>query len=194
MNVNELKITQDEYIAGLQSGNEYYFSRLVSEYRKYVLNICYKFLFNREDAEDTAQEVFTEIYLSVGSFRKEASLATWIYRIAVRKSLDLIRKKKRKKRIDSLKSLVNLADVPDIADINSRLPDEELNNRQTLELLQKSIDSLPETQRTAFVLSKMEDMSVREIAQVMKTTESSVIALIHRAKKRLQSDMEKKLK
>jgi RNA polymerase sigma-70 factor (ECF subfamily) len=82
------------------------FKVLVELYRDRVLNTCYRFIFNREDAEDIAQEVFIEVHRSITAFREESKLSTWIYRIAVTKSIDFIRKTKRKKRMAKLKSLV----------------------------------------------------------------------------------------
>ncbi len=79
------------------------FRSLVAEHQEMVINTCYRFVFNREDAEDLAQDVFIEVYRSLEQFREEARLSTWIYRIAVTKSLDHLRRLKRKKTVQLIK-------------------------------------------------------------------------------------------
>ena len=85
----------DNLIENLKKGDINSFRILVNEHQRKVLNTCYRFLNNKEDAEDLTQEVFLEVYKSISSFRGESKISTWIYRIAVTKSLDFIRKKKR---------------------------------------------------------------------------------------------------
>lgn len=186
MRLNHGKISDEEFITGLQSGNEYFFSLLMDRYKTYVLNICYKFLFNREDAEDTAQEVFAEIYLSIAKFRRDSSLSTWIYQVAVRKSLDLIRKKNRKKRIGFLKNLVGIEEAADEPSGNEYMPDEILNTKQMLDIFRAAMEKLPESQRIAFALSKMEDMNIKEITGIMNLSEQAVVSILHRAKVNLR--------
>jgi len=81
------------------------FKSLVESYQEKVRNTCFRFVNNREDAEDVAQEVFIQVFELLAHFRQEAQISTWIYRIAVNKSLDFIRKKKRKKRFAQIISL-----------------------------------------------------------------------------------------
>ena len=66
--------------------------QLYELYARAMFNICYRMMNNREDAEDIAQEVFLEVYQSIGRFREEAKLSTWIYQIAVTKWLDFLNK------------------------------------------------------------------------------------------------------
>jgi len=68
------------------------FRTIVETHQEKVRSTCFRFLNNREDADDAAQEVFVQVYESLSHFRKESELSTWIYRIAVNKSLDLLRK------------------------------------------------------------------------------------------------------
>ncbi|MCP4180314.1 MAG: RNA polymerase sigma factor [bacterium] len=87
------------------------FRQLMESYKDKVVNTCYGFLHNREDAEDVAQEVFIEVYLSYHKFRGKSSISTWIYRIAINKSLDVCRKRSAKKRIAFLKNLLYIDNV-----------------------------------------------------------------------------------
>ena len=74
------------------------FKSLVEIHQEKVRNTCFRFVKNSEDADDVAQEVFIQVYESLDKFRNEAEISTWIFRIAVNKSLDFLRRKKRKKR------------------------------------------------------------------------------------------------
>lgn len=168
------------------------FSTIVAEHQDMVLNTCYRFVLNREDAEDIAQEVFLEAYRSLDSFRKESKLSTWIYRIAVTKSLDHLRKKKRKKRFSSLKRVIGVNDpVEEVSLPSQETPAEIFTGSEKTEILQNALDSLPDNQKTAFLLSKYDGYSNQEIADILHTTVSAVESLVHRAKKNLQKKLEK---
>ena len=101
----------EDFILKLKAGDKAAFNLLVSSYSKKVLNTCYRFLLNKELAEDISQEVFIEVFQSIHSFRADAKLSTWIYRIAVTKSLDEIKKNNRKKRMVSIGKILHLDDV-----------------------------------------------------------------------------------
>lgn len=171
----------------LQSGAEGAFHRLVEEHQHQVINTCYRFLGNKEDAEDVAQEVFIEVYRSIGGFRREAQLSTWIYRIAVTRSLDFIRRRNRKKRLGSVRALLGWSDQAEKLPAPARSsPAHDLEHQERRRILQRALDALPEGQRVAITLSKMDGFSNREIAGIMGTSVASVEALIHRAKENLR--------
>lgn len=177
----------DEYhhIHLLQQGDEHSFRKLVSDYASKVFNTSIGIIQNQHDAEDVTQEVFTEIFQSISKFKGESKLSTWIYRITVSKSLEFLRKKKRKKRFGFIQELFaddsSLIVVPDFYH-----PGVQLENKERAKILFAAIQKLPENQKTAFVLSKIEDLSYAEIADVMKTSLSSVESLLFRAKQNLQ--------
>jgi len=177
--------------SAIQSKEEL-FRSLVAEHQEMVINTCYRFVFNREDAEDLAQDVFIEVFRSLEQFREEAKLSTWIYRIAVSKSLDHLRRLKRKKRFSSLKRVIGLDDpTEDIADSNSNNPSEALAGNEQSAILQEALNRLPESQKAAFLLSKQEGFSNLEIADILKVSVSAVESLVHRAKKSLHDKLYK---
>lgn len=142
---------------------------------------------HQHDAEDVTQEVFAEIFQSILQFKGEAKLSTWIYRIAVSKSLEFLRKKNRKKRFGFMQGLFGNDDLSPIKHVSDFYhPGVQLENKERAKILFAAIDKLPENQKTAFVLSKMEDLSYDEIAEIMKTSLSSVESLMFRAKQNLQ--------
>jgi len=181
---------EKEQINRLKAGNEDSFKRLVELYKDNVLNTCYHFLHNELDAEDLAQEVFIEVFRSIDHFRENAQLSTWIYRIAVNKSLDFVRKKKRKKRFSFVVSLAGFGEeekeLPLPAPSN---PQTDLEQKERIQILNQAISSLPENQKVAITLSKYEGFSNKEIAEIMDTSVSAVESLIHRAKNNLQKKL-----
>jgi RNA polymerase sigma-70 factor (ECF subfamily) len=161
----------------------------VELHQERVVNTCYRFVFVREDAEDIAQEVFIEAYRSIPDFRGESKLSTWIYRIAVAKSLDFIRKRKRKKRLGFMRALRGGDLIERLPAPPGSLPDAEMERRERHRVLQDALSALPENQRTAITLSKYHEFSGREIAEIMGTTLSAVDSLIHRAKAKLRKKL-----
>jgi len=177
---------ESDLISRLQAGDTRSFAELVEAYQERVINVCFAFTHNRQDAEDVAQEVFIEIFQAIHDFRGEAKLGTWINRIAINRSLDLLRKKKRKKRTAQLRSLFALAGSAEEppAQENS-LPDYSVEQKERAQILYKAVKSLPENQGIAITLSKYQDYDNSEIAEIMGITLSAVVSLLHRARKNL---------
>jgi len=175
----------------LKSGGTAAFKDLVELHQDLVLNICYRFLHNRQDAEDMAQEVFLQAHRSISRFRGDAKLSTWLYRIAVSKSLDFIRMKNRKKRFSSIKNVLGISGTggEDIPSPEGANPDTVAERKERLQILQEALNTLPENQRIAITLSKYEGFSQQEIADVLGTTVSAVESLIHRAKQNLKKKL-----
>jgi RNA polymerase sigma factor (sigma-70 family) len=175
-------------IMALKAGDEETFREVVRSHQDRVYRTCYGFLRNPQEADDAAQEVFIEVFNSVKNFREEAQLSTWIHRIAVTKSIEAIRRKRRKKRLAFL--------VPDRGrDVTQEQiqdpslagnPVAVLENAEREKTLKQALDSLPDSQRVAFTLHQVEGMSYAEISKVMGNSLSAVESLIHRAKTNLQ--------
>jgi RNA polymerase sigma-70 factor (ECF subfamily) len=175
-------------IEALKAGREDAFRVLVNTFQDRVFNTCLGFLENREEAEDAAQETFMEVYRSLRNFREEAKLSTWIYRIAVSKSLLAIRRKRRKKRFAlfvSQRDDGGIEEAPDNATAANH-PLAQLENKEDAEILYAAMGKLAESQRIAFTLNKIEGLRYEEIAEVMNVSLSSVESLVHRAKMNLQ--------
>ena len=166
------------------------FKSVVTEYQEKVRNTCFRFVNHPDDADDLAQEVFIQVYESVHRFRGQAELSTWIYRIAVNKSLDFLRRKKRKKRFAHVISLFGgFDDDQDIPVSDGKDPYEELQTEERRQILNQALDKLPENQRTAIVLIKYQGFSSKEVADIMDVSVTAVEGLVHRAKKNLQKSL-----
>lgn len=183
---NEQKLVQE-----LKAGSEQAFRTLIDLYQNKALSTCLGFIPNMQDAEDIVQEVFVEVYRSIGNFKEESKLSSWIYRIAVNKCLETIRYKKRKKRKAFFQSLVGIQESNgnDVArEFNH--PGVLLENKERTSVLFSKIAELPENQRIVFTLCKIDDLSYKEAAEIMNTSVSSVESLMFRAKKNLQKFLE----
>ena len=185
-----------ELIKNLKNGNDESFRIIVDKYQRLILNSCYRFVYNRETAEDLTREVFIEVYRSINMFRNDSKLSTWIYRIAISKSLDYLKSRKRKKRFANSKSLFENEDMIGSTSLKDEIqaPDEQspeklLDNDDRIKVLSLALDCLPENQRIAFTLSKYDEFSYKEIADVLGITISSVESLIHRAKVNLRKKL-----
>lgn len=184
-------MTDQELILQITRNNDHSaFAVLVDRYQKMVLNTCKGFVNSYSDAEDLAQEVFIELFESLPEFRHESKLSTWIYRIAVNKSLNFIRKKKRESIFSSLGSIFESSEKQQPKDIKDPTSFDEADRRINTSELHKSlkaaINKLPENQKIAFILNKYQDLSYKEVAEVMDVTLSSVESLLFRAKSNLQ--------
>lgn len=174
-------------VKGIKAGESGAFKKLVERYQARVVNTCYSFLHDREDAEEVAQDVFLEVYRSISSFREQAKLSTWIYRISTTKSLDRVRKKKRKKRFARFVGIIGLDDPAERVPAPRRSePSVALEEEERFRILRETIDILPVNQKIALTLSSFENRSYSEIASIMGTTVSAVESLIHRGKKNLR--------
>lgn len=189
-------VSQDELdlIERLKRGDESAFRILVEQYQDLVYNTALGIVQNESDAEDVAQEVFIQVYRSIGSFKSEAKLSTWIYRITTTRALDLLRARKSKKRFGLLKRLWETAEespMENIQDFNH--PGVSLERKEEAAQLMTAIAQLPENQKVAFVLHKLEGLSYLEIAEVMGNTLPAVESLMHRARINLRKILEKKI-
>lgn len=167
------------------------FQNLVETLQEKVRSTCFRYVNNTDDADDIAQEVFIQVYESMSKFREEAQMSTWVYRIAVNKSLDFLRSKKRKKRFGQLTSLFkSTAEDEEIIEIPSYdTPEQQLEDKERKEVLDWALSKLPENQRTAIILSRYENFSNKEITKIMDLSLSAVEALMHRAKKNLKNQL-----
>jgi RNA polymerase sigma-70 factor (ECF subfamily) len=178
-------LTEQDLITGLKEGNTLAFKELVANYQLPVINTCLGIVQNRHDAEDLTQDVFVEIFRSVASFRADSKLSTWIYRIAVNKSLNFVRKQKKRRWISSLEDFLKVKTEPETSGYGIS----ELERSETGREIHQALASLPENQRIAFTLNKYDELSYKEIAEVMNLSVPSVESLIHRAKQGLQKKL-----
>ena len=141
-------------------------------------------------AEDISQEVFVTVYKSILSFNEKSSISTWIYRITVNKCLDHLRAKKRQKRSGFLSQLLNLDNGEPLEGAADFIhPGVVLENREKSKFLFKAINALPDNQKTVFVLTYVEDLPQKEVAEIMNLSLKAVESLLQRAKSNLRKEL-----
>ena len=174
---------EEELIRKIQQGDSRAFGEIVARYEKKVYNLGLKFLHNREDAEDILQETFLSVFKSIKNFKGKSSLSTWIYKIAVNNALMRIRKRENREFVDLDDYTIDFG--KDYSDVAPDIPVEPLN-----ELLQKEfkdkldtyIDSMPENYKSVFLLRDMENLSTKEVSEILGISQPAVKSNLHRAR------------
>jgi len=180
------------WINELATGGVNALEKIYAHYSAKVFNTVLSYVKNQEDAEEVHQDIFVTIYNTASSFRKESKVSTWIYRIAVNKSLDFLRKKNSAKRSGIFTSLYK-KDSGDLAYESTDFihPGIKMEQTENAKILFRIIDTLPENQKTAFILTQIEDLSQKEAAAIMNTSRKGVESLLQRAKNNLKNALEK---
>ncbi|MFM7774307.1 MAG: RNA polymerase sigma factor [Candidatus Kapaibacterium sp.] len=180
----------DSRLRLLRVRDETAFRGFVEEHQLRVVRLAASFVHNREDAEDIAQAVFVEAYHALPSFNGTSSLATWLHRITVNRSLDFLRAQSRQKRFalriplfDTFGALV--VDTPDSSVVAD--PGATLENTERARVLRAAIARLADQQRAAFVLCEVDGRSMKEAAELMNTSPKAVESLLSRARSRLRT-------
>lgn len=184
-------INQEEFIENLRSGNQAAFSLLIDDYQQKVFHTCISFVPNKEDAEDIAQEVFLEVYKSIGKFKGNSKLSTWIYKICTNKCLEFIRKKNAKKRLVFMQRILGNEIPLDKTNFFTEFnhPGILLEHKERSETIYLAINTLPESQKTVFTLAKLDGKTYQEIVEITGKSMSSVESIMFRAKKNLQKKL-----
>ncbi len=184
---------QENLIEGLKRGDPKALESLFSVYKDKVYNTALGYLQNVQDAEELTQDVFIEVFNSAGKFKGTSALSTWIYRITINKSLDKIKYQKRKKRFAVFTSIFSSGKGETDIDTPDRFhPGIEAEMKESSKLLFKALDKLPEKQRSAFILAKLESLGNKEISEVLNCSVSAVESLLVRAKQNLVKELSSK--
>jgi RNA polymerase sigma factor (sigma-70 family) len=179
-------LNQTELIVQLQQGDNQAFKRLVDEWQDMVYNTALGIVQKEEDADDITQDVFIQVYQSVSSFKGESKFSTWLYRIVISKALDHVKKKKRKKRFAFVQSIFGNYGEEDIYPEEFNHPGVLMENKERAAELFKAMQQLPDNQRIAFTLHKLEAQKHQDIAAIMNLSVTATESLIARAKGNLR--------
>ncbi len=170
-------------IRRFQRGDASAFEEIIFRYQDKIYNFCRHMLGNASDAEDAAQDVFLKAYQNLNKFKPEASLYTWLYRIAVNTCIDY----KRKPLLESLFKSSKEGDefvVDHPADSPS--PERLYESKQIGNAIQLALGRLSEKLRTVIVLKEIEGFSYEEIAEVLDVSIGTVKSRISRAREELK--------
>jgi RNA polymerase sigma-70 factor, ECF subfamily len=174
-----------ELIRRCQDGEVAAFEPLVEKYRQRVWRLAYQILRDREEAWDCAQEAFVRAFQSLSSFRGQSAFYTWLFRITVNVATDRHRSRGARSRAFGAEQVPEEEWERTAADTGAG-PEEQTLLTERRAKIQQALDALPEKARTIIMLSDIEGLSYREIAQVLNCPIGTVMSRLHNARKRLR--------
>jgi len=182
-----------ELMLSFRAGDESSFRKLVLRNQGIVLNLAYRYLADHADAEDVVQEVFMKVYGAADTYKPTAKFTTWVYRITVNACLNRLRaaRSRRSVSLDTSGADGEPSGVP--AEALPSNPSARLERQELEAKVREAMDRLPESQRTAVLLRRFDELSYEEIAEVMETTVPAVKSLLARARQTLKSLLSKYL-
>jgi RNA polymerase sigma-70 factor (ECF subfamily) len=184
------QIPSEELMARIAEGDEDAFEILVNRHQTSVLNLVYRFIGDRTQAKDLAQEVFIRVWQSARTYQPKAKFTTWVYRITANLCSNELKSARRKKWFS-----FNQSDEDSGAAIEERFADSApsaedlLLEKERSRQISNALQSLPENQRMALILRRYDDLSYQEIAQIIGCSVSAVESLLVRAKRTLQEKL-----
>jgi RNA polymerase sigma-70 factor (ECF subfamily) len=167
-----------------KAGDEAAFDTLVGKHTRSVLNIVARYLTDRSQAEDVAQDVFVKVYKARLKYEPAAKFTTWLFRITVNHCLNEIRSR-RSQPVGSA-PMEELVEHP-----SPENPDDRMNSAELRSAVREALDGLPENQRMAVILSRYQDLSYDEIAETMNLSLEAVKSLLFRAKENLKEKLKR---
>ncbi|MBU4457086.1 MAG: RNA polymerase sigma factor [Nanoarchaeota archaeon] len=164
-----------------KGGDASAYEHLVLKYRRFIYNLCFSLTGAPQTADDMAQDTFIKAYAVLAKFKEGMRFYPWIRRIAVNRTLNHLKSRRRERPLD-----------PEFGDTNRRAswrnnPQDTLINKQREEQFFKALHSLPADQKTIFILRLYEDMSYSDIAGVLKIPSGTVMSRLNRARQKLKS-------
>ena len=175
----------------VKAGDESAFAYLVQKYHRPMVGFMYRMCHNPSTAEELAQEVFLRVYRSRISYEPSAKFTTWLYRIATNLAVNYARDTRHERpentvRLDEPDQ--ETGTTPDLAD-DSINAEEQILKNERLAAIRGKVNALPERQRMAVIMHKYQQMDYREIASVLKLSESATKSLLFRAYQTLREQL-----
>jgi RNA polymerase sigma-70 factor (ECF subfamily) len=180
----------EELMVKIAEGDEDAFESLVNRHQTSILNLIYRFIGDRTQAKDLAQEVFIKVWQSAQNYEPKAKFTTWIYRITANLCFNELKSARRKKWFRFLRPDANYETRTE-EDLPDRSPSAEdlILARERSHQISDALQSLPENQRMAMILKRYDDLSYEEIARVLGCSVSAVESLLVRAKRTLKEKL-----
>ena len=185
-------LSDEELMGRIARSDEHAFEILVQRHQRRILNLIYRSIGDRIQAEDVAQEVFLRVWRAAEDYERKSKFTTWVYRIAVNLCLDALKATHRKQ---PLVHLYGGAENPDENDgvlngyDSAPSPEELLIDAEESGRIFAALQGLPANQRLAVVLKKFDGLSYDEISRILGCSKSAVESLLVRAKKTLREKL-----
>ncbi|HEX6923416.1 MAG TPA: RNA polymerase sigma factor SigW [Bacillales bacterium] len=170
----------------VRKGDQQAFGELIDLYQHKVYQICFRMIGNRHEAEDLAQEAFLRAYLNIDSYDSDKKFSSWLYRIATNLTIDRLRKKKPDYYLDA--EIAGAEGLTMYAQLSADddLPEDQVVSLELQETIQAEILQLPPKYRSAIVLKYIEDLSLKEIGEILNIPVATVKTRIHRGREALR--------
>jgi len=183
-----IEASDEELIARFQQGDNYAFDLLVKRYKDPLLNFIYRFIGEKNEAEDIVQETFLRLFKNKHYYKEIAKFSTWIYTIAGNLAKTELRKRKRRKlfSISHYLSTEKDYDIPD----QTTSPESDTNTLITDKIIQKAIDKLSPKFKQVIILRDIQGFSYEEIAEIVGIPLGTVKSRVNRARLKLQEDLQ----
>jgi RNA polymerase sigma-70 factor (ECF subfamily) len=183
-------VSSEDLMARIAKGDNDAFEILANRHQTSVLNLIYRFIGDRTQAKDLAQEVFIRVWQAAKTYKPEAKFTTWIYRIATNVCFNELKSARRRRWFQFLRfGDQHEETIEDTFVDGSPSPEDLLLAKERSRQISDALQSLPENQRMALVLKRYDDLSYQEIAQILGCSVSAVESLLVRAKKTLQEKL-----
>jgi RNA polymerase sigma-70 factor (ECF subfamily) len=183
--------TEDELLVKqVLRGESGSFDTLVRRYQSRVYATAYRFVQNREDALDIAQEVFLKAFRSLHTWRPTGRFRSWLLRITVNMSIDHLRRRSRMPRFIGTEEIRQSGPEAVKAHVLLRKPSDKASDAELSSLIREAVDRLPEKQKVVFVLRHYEGLLLKEIAEIMNCTEGTVKTHLFRATGKLRDELQ----
>lgn len=176
---------------GCRQGDPQAFARLVSLHERLVFNLAARLLGDVEEARDVSQEVFLQVFRTLGRFQGRSSFKTWIYRIAVNQCHNRRRWWKRRRR-ERLVSLELLAPADEARLGTARGPEQDYECSERARQVQRALAALPFAQRTVVLLREVEGFSCEEVSEALAVPVGTVKSRLSRARETLRRELERR--
>jgi len=157
------------------------FGQLVDRYSPIIVNLAYRMVGDRTDAEDLAQEAFITAFKALPTFRADAKFSTWLYRIAANKCKDWLRTRRP--------GQLDLDSVPDEHLAENRTPEKLLSQQQVADQLDRAIRRLPPLYREAFVLKHVEGLSYEEMEEILGVNGDTLKMRVYKGRVQLTREL-----
>jgi len=175
--------------ARAKAGDADAFRVLVERHSRPLFRLAFRMTGNEQDAEDIVQDTFLRAYRRIEKFDERASFGTWLYRITVNCSLDLVRARKRRSE-QSGPTNPEMGDLIQSLPASSPTPDRMAMSGEAKQRIAEAMEELSASERTAFVLRHFEGHSIGEIASVLKIKDEAVKNTVFRAVKKMRTELE----
>ncbi len=172
-------------VARCLNQDENAFGQLVERYAVVIVNVAYRMVGDRNEAEDLAQETFIAAFKALPTFRGESRFSTWLYRIAVNKCRDWLRTNRQMQRIHD----IDAEDMLNDRAVEDRTPERLLSQQQVAAQLERAIQRLPPLYREAFVLKHIEGLSYEEMREILSVNADTLKMRVYKGRLQLSREL-----